>query len=81
MMDVLSLGGSAWLAVALLMLVLWVVHLAIRNAAIVDVGWTFGIPLAAAVYAWRVEGGGPRVLRAGPVSAAALERALRPEGR
>ena len=60
MTEALSLVGSAWGAVALLMFVLWVVHLVIRNAAIVDAGWAFGIPLAAAVFAWRVEGDGLR---------------------
>lgn len=61
MTEALSLVGFAWGAVAVLMLALWVAHLVIRNAAIVDVGWTFGIPLAAAVYAWRVENAGPRL--------------------
>jgi steroid 5-alpha reductase family enzyme len=59
--DALSLAAAAWSAVALLMLALWVVHLVIRNAGIVDVGWTFGIPLATAVYAWRTEHLGPRL--------------------
>ena len=61
MTEALSLVGLAWGAVALWMLALWVVHLVIRNAAIVDVGWTFGIPLATAVYAWRAGNDGPRL--------------------
>jgi steroid 5-alpha reductase family enzyme len=61
MIDALSLVAYAWGAVAALMFVLWIVHLAIRNAAVVDVGWTFGVPLASAVYAWRAETVGPRL--------------------
>jgi steroid 5-alpha reductase family enzyme len=61
MTEALAVVGVAWGAVALLMLALWVVHFVIRNAAIVDVGWTFGIPLAAAIYAWRAEDAGPRL--------------------
>ena len=35
-----------------MMLVLWVVHLVIRNAAIVDVGWAAGLALLAIYYAY-----------------------------
>jgi steroid 5-alpha reductase family enzyme len=38
------------LAVALLMLVLWVIHLFTKNAAIVDVGWACGLAMLAAIY-------------------------------
>jgi steroid 5-alpha reductase family enzyme len=47
----------AWAALAAMMAALWLVHLAIRNAAIVDVGWTAGVPLTAAIYAARLSGG------------------------
>ena len=52
MSALLSLSLVAWAAVALLMLVLWAVHLRTGNAAIVDVGWSFGLPVAAGLYAW-----------------------------
>jgi steroid 5-alpha reductase family enzyme len=35
-----------------LMFVLWLIHFAIRNAAIVDVGWAGGLALLAILYAW-----------------------------
>ena len=35
-----------------MMLLLWIVHLLIRNAAIVDVGWATGLGLLAAFYAY-----------------------------
>jgi len=38
------------------MAVLWGVHLAIRNAAIVDAGWAAGLPMIAAFAAWRLGG-------------------------
>lgn len=38
------------LAVGGLMLVLWLVHLALRNAAIVDAGWAGGLALLGAIY-------------------------------
>jgi steroid 5-alpha reductase family enzyme len=43
--------------VSALMAVLWTVHLAIRNAAIVDVGWAAGLPAIAVFAAWRLDGG------------------------
>ena len=42
---------------AVFMAVLWAVHLAIRNAAIVDAGWAAGLPVLAVWYAWRLGGG------------------------
>jgi steroid 5-alpha reductase family enzyme len=38
--------------VAGMMLVLWMIHLLIKNAAIVDCGWAFGLVLLAVWYAW-----------------------------
>src|SRR5580704_14632422 len=43
--------------VSALMAVLWTVHLATRNAAIVDVGWAAGLPAIAVFAAWRLDGG------------------------
>jgi steroid 5-alpha reductase family enzyme len=45
----LALVGAA--IVAGMMLVLWVIHLMIRNAAIVDVGWAAGLGILAIFYA------------------------------
>ena len=36
----------------LLMLGLWLIHFPLRNAAIVDAGWSLGIPICAITYAW-----------------------------
>jgi hypothetical protein len=45
MTDALVLAGFAWGAVALLMLALWVVHVAIRNAAIMlTLAWGCQLP-------------------------------------
>src|SRR5437868_8652790 len=44
----------AWMGAAIIagmMLVLWVIHLLIRNAAIVDVGWAAGLAIVAFFYA------------------------------
>jgi steroid 5-alpha reductase family enzyme len=38
--------------VAAMMLVLWAIHLIIKNAAIVDFGWALGLALLALWYAW-----------------------------
>jgi steroid 5-alpha reductase family enzyme len=49
-------GLLIWMAqgtavVAVLMLVLWLLHFPLRNAAIVDVGWALGLALLAMIYA------------------------------
>lgn len=54
--EALTLAASGALLVAALMAVLWAIHLAIRNAAIVDFGWALGLALMASIYA--VEGSG-----------------------
>jgi len=44
----------AWMGAAIVagtMLVLWIIHLLIRNAAIVDVGWAAGLSVLAFFYA------------------------------
>jgi len=50
------IGLLVWMAqgtavVAVLMLVLWLLHFPLRNAAIVDVGWALGLALLAMIYA------------------------------
>lgn len=46
--------------VGCLMLLLWLLHLPLKNAAIVDVGWTFGLMLLGLYYAWQGPGWAPR---------------------
>jgi steroid 5-alpha reductase family enzyme len=53
-MIALILTGT--FAVCGLMLVLWIIHIPMRNAAIVDAGWAGGLALLAVIYA--VYGGG-----------------------
>jgi steroid 5-alpha reductase family enzyme len=55
---VLAIFGAA--IVCGMMLALWAVHLAIKNAAIVDVGWAAGLGLLAAYYAHSAPGSFPR---------------------
>lgn len=44
------------LAVAVLMLILWLLHFPMSNAAIVDVGWAGGLALLGALYAFMGDG-------------------------
>lgn len=53
-----ELMAHAWLASAVLMAVLWVVHRRIRDAGVVDVGWAFSLG-ASAVYASIIGDGDP----------------------
>jgi steroid 5-alpha reductase family enzyme len=46
------LAGNGALNVAAIMLVLWIIYLLIRNAAIVDVGWAAGLAILAGFYAY-----------------------------
>ncbi len=55
----LALLGAA--AAALLMLVLWGIHLRIGNAGIVDIGWAYGLGLLAILYG--ALGSGPSIPR------------------
>ena len=48
--------------VVTLMFLLWCLHLALKNAAVVDVGWTAGLGILAVLYAWLGTGWGPRRL-------------------
>ena len=51
-MIALHLAVNGALIVAAMMLILWAIHLWIRNAAIVDVGWALGLPILAVFYAY-----------------------------
>ena len=48
---------QGWALAATLMAALWVVHLVIKNAAVIDVGWAVSLPLLAAFDTWRLGGG------------------------
>lgn len=56
----LTLILYAWGAVSGLMLILWLVSLRTKNAAIVDVGWTFGLLTCAIVYSIAAPGNSSR---------------------
>lgn len=58
--HMLFLMPLALVATVVMMAVLWVIHLLIRNAAIVDFGWSVGIALCALVYAVLGPGYQPR---------------------
>jgi steroid 5-alpha reductase family enzyme len=57
-MLTLILTGA--LAVSGLMLLLWLIHLPLRNAAIVDAGWAGGLALLGALYGFMGSGWAPR---------------------
>lgn len=63
----LLLSGTA--AVALLMLVLWLIHLPMHNAAIVDFGWALGLALLGSGYAIFGGAPAPRALLLGGMTA------------
>ena len=48
---IIRLLAEGTAAVALLMLILWLIHLPMKNAAIVDAGWAGGLALLAVLYA------------------------------
>src|SRR5262249_41864971 len=50
--EVIHLLVPGAVMVAVMMLILWAIHLAIKNAAIVDFGWAIGLALLALWYAW-----------------------------
>jgi len=49
---------TGWAIVAVFMAALWALHLMIRNAGIIDVGWSASLPMLALFYAGRLSGGG-----------------------
>ncbi|MEW6283005.1 MAG: DUF1295 domain-containing protein [Candidatus Eremiobacterota bacterium] len=59
-MEVLMLVAGGAAVVMGFMFVLWVTHMPLKNAAIVDVGWTFSLMLLAAYYAEQGPGWAPR---------------------
>ncbi|MCC2641824.1 MAG: conserved rane protein of unknown function [Nitrospira sp.] len=55
-MDPLFLLLTAWAASAVVMLLLWLVERRVRNVAIADVGWCYGLALVLLWYAGSVSG-------------------------
>jgi steroid 5-alpha reductase family enzyme len=55
--PLIATGGAA---VALLMLLLWLIHFPLRNAAIVDAGWAAGLAQLGCLYAAMSDGWAPR---------------------
>lgn len=49
--EMLVWAGQGTAVVAVLMAILWLLHIALRNAALVDVGWAIGLGLLAMMYA------------------------------
>ena len=62
--EALYLLGIGTVVVAAMMFVLWLIHLRIANAGIVDIGWAFGLGILGLLYAWLGPGYGPRKLMA-----------------
>ncbi|MDZ7267964.1 MAG: DUF1295 domain-containing protein [candidate division KSB1 bacterium] len=58
----LALTSSGWLLVSLLMTGLWLIHLRIKNAGLVDFGWALGLALLALLYGRGAQGFLPRRL-------------------
>ncbi len=54
--QALSLVAIGAIIVAVMMLLLWIIHLLIRNAAIVDVGWAAGLGFLALYYSCAAPG-------------------------
>jgi steroid 5-alpha reductase family enzyme len=53
---IVRLLATGAVSVALLMLLLWIIHLPLKNAAIVDAGWAGGLVLLAVLYAFQAHG-------------------------
>ncbi|MEO8483562.1 MAG: DUF1295 domain-containing protein [Acidobacteriota bacterium] len=66
-MTLIGLIGTGAVALAVLMTGFWLIHLRLRNAAIVDVGWALGLPILACWYATRLQPGPRGWLLAGLV--------------
>jgi steroid 5-alpha reductase family enzyme len=62
MHDLTTLLLAGTTTVLGMMFLLWCLHLALKNAAVVDVGWTAGLGILAVLYAWLGTGWGPRRL-------------------
>lgn len=57
-----QLSTSALLYVVAGMFLLWLLHFPLRNAAIVDAGWTIGVTFCGLFFAWNASGAFPRRL-------------------
>jgi steroid 5-alpha reductase family enzyme len=57
MLNMVLIG---WLCAALVMFVLWIIHLRLNNAGVVDIGWAGSYALIALVYYVMGDGYGPR---------------------
>ena len=55
-MDALSLLVTGWVSSAVLMVLLWIAQRKLRNAAIADVGWCYGLALVVSWYAASIPG-------------------------
>lgn len=58
--DAVHLALAGFGIIAAMMLALWIIHLLLRNAAIVDVGWAAGLAILAIFYAVLGQGYFPR---------------------
>jgi len=56
-MTILQTVALGWAVIAIMMALLWLVHLALGNAAVVDAGWAAGLPILAVLYAMSFGGG------------------------
>ena len=56
----LQMAVSGAVALAGMMFVIWLLSVRLKNAGIVDVGWTLGLVILAVGYAWQGPGFGPR---------------------
>ena len=68
--DALYLAGIGTAVVVAMMFVLWMIHLRIANAGIVDIGWAFGLGILGLLYAGLRPADGPRKLMAAVMVAA-----------
>lgn len=60
MTEAVQLALVGWALSAALLLLLWLWHLRLRNAGVVDVGWTFSLLMISVLYAAAAPGYGPR---------------------
>jgi steroid 5-alpha reductase family enzyme len=54
--NALLMAGIGAAALALMMLLIWLISMRIKNAGLVDVGWALGLVVLAAWYAWQGPG-------------------------
>ncbi len=63
--EFFQLATGSLLIVAFGMFLLWILHFPLRNAAIVDFGWTVGVTFCGLYYCWNASGASPRRLLLG----------------